>query len=387
MRIGLVSWESLHSIAVGGVAPHVTELGAALARGGDEVHVVTRRAPGQGRYDRVDGVHYHRCDYDPRPDFLADVDSMCGAFVARLWEVEDVCGPFDVVHGHDWLTTKAAAWARSGRGRRVVMTIHSTEYGRCGNYFHEGGSRAIRDYEWEAQYVADRVVTVSSALRDEVVRIYSTPLDKLRTIYNGVDPSRFDEPVDAGRVKESCGIGRGEPMVLFVGRMVHQKGPDRLLEAIPAILAQEPRARFVFVGEGDLSGPLEGLVRDRGLGHAVRFLGKRSGRELAALFQASDVFCVPSRNEPFGIVILEAWSARKPVVASPQGGPGEFVWHGVTGIKAAPEPVALAGSIGGLLARPDYGRWIGENGRMAVETAFSWNRIAGQVRELYQSIR
>ena len=165
MRIGLVSWESLHSIAVGGVAPHVSELSAALAKAGNEVHVITRMGANQSAYENINGVNYHRCAYDWRTNFIEDINSMCGAFVSRLWQVEEYCGKFDIIHGHDWLTTKAAVWAKQGRRRPIVMTIHSTEYGRCGNYFHDGGSRTVRDYEWEAQFEANAVIAVSNALR------------------------------------------------------------------------------------------------------------------------------------------------------------------------------------------------------------------------------
>lgn len=382
-----MSWESMHSIAVGGVAAHVSELSAALARRGDEVHVVTRIGPGQNSYELVDGVHYHRCTYHPRQDFVEDVNSMCGAFVDRLFQIEDFSGPLDVVHGHDWLTTKAATWARSGRGKKVVMTIHSTEYGRCGNYWHEGGSRKVRDYEWEAQYESEAVITVSRALREEVIRIYGTPERKVHVVYNGVDPHRFEGQIDQGKIKEQCGVGPLDPVILFVGRMVYQKGPDLLIEAIPQVLQQRPDARFVFVGEGDMRHSLEARAWELGVGHAARFLGYRGGDELAALYRGADIVCVPSRNEPFGIVILEAWSAGKPVVSTYNGGPAEFVWHGVTGVKTPMESAEIGGALSMLLNSREYAEWIGHNGRVAAENAFSWDRIASRVQEIYESIQ
>ncbi len=107
--------------------------------------------------------------------------------------------------------------------------------------------------------------------------------------------------------------------------MAYQKGPDLLVEAIPFVLNYYPNAKFIYVGDGDLRFSVESRAWALGINHATRFLGYRSGQELINLFKASDVVCVPSRNEPFGIVILEAWSAGKPVVASRNGGPSEFV--------------------------------------------------------------
>src|SRR5690348_11143003 len=110
MRIGLLSWESLHSIAVGGVAAHVTELGAALERKGHEVHVFTRMRRGQAQYERIDGVHYHRCPFDLHRDFVTEIQNMCRSFVHYLFETENYIGPFDIVHAHDWLASNAMIW-------------------------------------------------------------------------------------------------------------------------------------------------------------------------------------------------------------------------------------------------------------------------------------
>lgn len=382
----MLSWESLHSIAVGGVAAHVSELAAALAKGPDEVHVITRLGAGQTAYELINGVHYHRCAYDSRSDFVSDIDNMCRAFVDRLWQVEDRLGSMHVVHGHDWLTAKAITWARKGRGKRVVTTFHSTEYGRCGNYFRDGLSRTIRDYEWEAQYESDAVIAVSEAVRQEVIRIYGTPDDKITAVYNGVDPHRFDGWVDQGKVKVRSGIGAMDPMVLFVGRLVYQKGPDDLLGAVPMVLDSCPGAKFVFVGEGDMRRFLEEKATALRVGHAVRFLGLRRGQDLVNIYCAADVVCVPSRNEPFGIVILEAWSAGKPVVASLNGGPAEFIWHGVTGLKTPTDSRSLAECLVFLLNKSDFARWLGRNGRIAVESTFSWDQIARRVRSVYEHV-
>src|SRR5206468_1329470 len=103
MRIAMLSWESLHSICVGGVGVHVTELGAALERKGHEVHVFTRMGPWQPHYERIDGVHYHRCPFDLQPNFVDEVNNMCRSFVHHLFQSENYIGAFDVVHAHDWL--------------------------------------------------------------------------------------------------------------------------------------------------------------------------------------------------------------------------------------------------------------------------------------------
>jgi glycosyltransferase involved in cell wall biosynthesis len=107
MRIVLLAWESLHSIAVGGVAAHVSELAVALFRRGHDVYVFTRRQSGQPFYSHIDGVHYYRSSYPLHPDFVEEVNNMCRSFVDHVFEVEDRAGPFDVVDAHDWLAANA----------------------------------------------------------------------------------------------------------------------------------------------------------------------------------------------------------------------------------------------------------------------------------------
>ena len=381
----MLSWESLHSIPVGGVAPHVTELAAALERRGHEVHVFTRMGYGQSQYQRVDGVHYHRCPFRLHPEFVEEVNEMCRSFIHYVYQAEDFSGPFDVIHAHDWMTANALIWIKQGRGRKAVFTIHSTEYGRCGNNFYDGRSARVRYQERAGAYWADRVITVSHALKEEVKWMYQVPDWKVSVVYNGVNIHRFEGWLDPGVIKARYQIGPLDPMVLFVGRLVYQKGPDLLVEAIPATLKFYPRAKFVFAGDGEMRGAVAHRAWELGVIHAVRFLGFKGGQELEDLFKACDVVCVPSRNEPFGIVVLEAWSAGKPVVASMNGGPNEYIWHEVDGLKVYANPDSIAWGIGTLFTNFEWARWMGRNGRVAVESAFTWDRVAEQVPHIYAS--
>ena len=177
-----------------------------------------------------------------------------------------------------------------------------------------------------------------------------------------------------------------DPMVLFSGRMVCQKGPDLLVEAIPSILKFYPRARFVFAGDGEMRAQIEHRARQLGIAHATRFVGFQGNGTLSDLYKSCDVVCVPSRNEPFGIVVLEAWSCGKPVVSTVNGGPDEFVWHEVNGLKVYANPDSIAWGLGTLFTNFEWGRWMGRNGRIGAETAFSWDTIADQVLGVYDSV-
>lgn len=387
MRIAMLSWESLHSIAVGGIACHVTELAAALERKGHEVHVFTRMGPGQSHIERIHGVWYHRCPFDLRPNFVDEIQNMCRSFVHHAFACEDYMGAhFDVVHAHDWLASNAMAWIKQGRGRKAVLTMHSTEYGRCGNQFWGGESARIRDHERHGTYCADRVITVSNAVKQEIMWMYNVPGWKVQVVYNGVNVHAFDGWLpDPGQIRLRYGIGPLDPTVLFAGRMCYQKGPDLLVEAVPMILRHYPRAKFVFVGDGEMRRHCETRARQLGVAHACRFLGYRSGEELVNLYKVCDAVCVPSRNEPFGITILEAWSAGKPVIASKNGGPDEFVWHEVNGLKIYPHPESVAWGVGTLFTNFEWARWMGSNGRVAVEAAFSWDAVAERTLAVYRT--
>jgi glycosyltransferase involved in cell wall biosynthesis len=341
--------------------------------------------PGQQAYERIHGVHYHRCPFELNRSFVDEIESMCRSFAQHVIAAEDFGGPFNIVHAHDWLAANAMISIQQWRGRRVIFTIHSTEYGRCGNSFQGGQSVRIRDLEGAGVHRADRVISVSAALKREVQSMYHVPDWKISKIYNGVSVTNFDGWIEPAAVKRLYAIGPVDPTVLFVGRMVPQKGPDLLIETVPSILKYYPRAKFVFAGDGELRRPLELRARQLGVAHATRFVGFQANGLLADLYKACDVVCVPSRNEPFGIVILEAWSAGKPVVCTKNGGPEEFVWHNVNGLKVYAHPDSIAWGLGTLFSDFEWGRWMGRNGRVAAESAFSWDSIAEQTVDVYQS--
>lgn len=384
MRIAMLTWESLHSIAVGGISAHVTELSAALERQGHEVHVFTRMAPGQRYHDWIDGVFYHRCPYVPHADFVEEVNNMCRVFVERVFIVEDMVGEFDYVHAHDWLAGNAMIWIKQGRGHKCAFTFHSTEYARCGNSFPNGRSTRVRDQERAAAYWADQVITVSEATKKEVEWMYEVPKDKIAVVYNGVSPHRFDIQVDVESVRKKHDIGPMDPTILFCGRMEWQKGPDILLEAIPSVLKYYNNAKFVYAGDGGMRALVENRAKQLGVTHAMRLLGYRDSNELPDIFQASDGICIPSRNEPFGIVVLEAWSAAKPVIATQVGGPNEFVDHEFTGLKITPNPDSVAWGVGTLFSDFQRASWMGKNGKQKVADHFTWDTVAAQTYTTYQ---
>ena len=388
MRIAMISWEAQYAIAVGGVAVHVSHLADALRKAGHQVHIFTRLGSGQRLYDNVFGVHYHRCPCAGHESFVDETEAMCQSFLYYLRRVEDDDGPFDVIHCHDWLTLRAGMTLREERSARLVVTYHTTELGRAGEWPERGEALRISEIERAGIASADRLIAVSTDVRRQLDQLYECPDWKKEVIYHGVDTGPFDqEPFDRDAVKKAAGVGPETPLVLFAGRLHPQRGADLLLDAMPHVLGVVPEAVAIFVGEGDLAGHLQAASQDRGFGHAVRLLGWRQGRELADLYRACDCVSSPARVDPFGMVVLSAWAASRPVVATRTGAPAEFIKSEDNGLLVDSDPAAVADGLVRLLSAPEEATWMGRNGRVAVETAFTWDVVAGKTLAAYRRDR
>jgi glycosyltransferase involved in cell wall biosynthesis len=231
------------------------------------------------------------------------------------------------------------------------------------------------------------VIAVSGALADEVKRQYNIPDWKLRAVHNGINCHRFDGYIDPAVCRRTYGIGPLDPMVLFVGRMTTQKGPDLLLDAVPSILHRRGDAKVVFVGDGDLKPGLQWRVHQIGVAHGVRFVGAMGQNgDLVNLFKSADVVCVPSRNEPFGITVLEAWAAGKPVIATQRGGPRELISHGQDGYLIYDSPQSIYWGVSEIFNNFDHARWMGQNGRTKAAYGFSWDTIAERTENVYREL-
>jgi glycosyltransferase involved in cell wall biosynthesis len=382
LRVGMFAWESLHGIKVGGLAPHVSELSEALARKGHEVHVFTRRGA-YGPYDVVNGVHYQRVRNGRGGSIVNQMDSMCDSFLDRFRAVERLFGRFDVLHAHDWHPVTAMTRLKK-KGRDFVLTYHSTELGRNGNRPGDSPeSREIAHREWLGGYEAKELIVTSRALMDEVQSIYKIPSYKLNLVPNGIFPKKMCRDVDPESIKKRYGFGPDSPLVLFVGRMKYQKGPDLLVKAVPQVLKKERHSRFIFAGDGDLRSACEQKARTMSVANACRFPGYVPDSDLVDLFNACDVLAVPSRNEPFGIVVLEAWDACKPAIGTDAVG---IIDNFVNGIKARPDPESIAWCISDVVGKPGALKWMGRQGKRLVDTLYDWNIVVGELLKVYDKV-
>ncbi|HMK45167.1 MAG TPA: glycosyltransferase family 4 protein [Methanocella sp.] len=383
LRVAMFSWESLHALKIGGVAPHVSELSEALTARGHEVHVFTQ-AGDHGPYDVINGIRYHRMQDNRFGSIVHQMDEMCGKMVDRLRSTERLFGRFDVLHAHDWHPTMAMERVRRREGRDFVFTFHSTEWGRSGNR-HTGSYEhaEISRREWLAGYESKAIIVTSPVLKSEVQFLYNIPTEKLYLIPNGIFPGKVRRQVDAGAIKAKYGIHPFAPVALFVGRMKHQKGPDLLVEAIPHVLRKRWDTKFVFAGEGDCRETCRRRAHELGVAHACRFLGYINDDHLLDLYNACDLLVVPSRNEPFGIVVLEAWDAGKPAIGTDAV---PIIDNFVNGIRARLYPESIAWCIGDVIDKPSALQWMGAQGRKLIDRVFNWDNVAKMTESLYYSL-
>ena len=299
---------------------------------------------------------------------------------------------YDLVIAHDWLSVMGGVTVKRETGLPLAFHVHSTEKGRTmGN-----GSSVVSNIESRGGQMADMIVTVSYAMKDELIQL-GFPKEKIEVSYNGVDPQKYNpELVSAEHIKkvrQKYGLKDDEFMILFLGRLVAVKGVDKLIMAMPHILSKIPKAKLVVVGVGDLQEYMMNLTRTMRLENYVKFcFDFIPEEERIAHYAACDVAVFPSFYEPFGIVALEAMSMEKPVVVGAAGVSGmrEIViccGDEQCGYHIDPNnPTDIAWGVISALENPEKRKWLGKNGRKRVLAEFTWSRIAEKTIELYQKI-
>jgi glycosyltransferase involved in cell wall biosynthesis len=384
----MFSWEYPPRV-IGGISPHVCFLSKSLAENGVKVHVVTCDFPGAPAHETINGVEVYRIDSykNPSPDFATWVYLMnlnmqkeAAAIAAKLPE------PIDVFHAHDWLVANVGIGLKHVFRKPLVVTMHSTEIGRRDG-LHSTTEHMIHETEAWLTYEGWRVICCSDYMMQHVKWAFGLPADKMSMVPNGVNSHAYDglEKEDLSEFRRRFALPN-EKIVLYVGRLVYEKGIHILINAVPKVLSKVD-AKFVIVGSGYMQPQLSNIVRSMGLEHKVLFTGFLEEQDLLKLQKVSDVSVVPSLFEPFGIVALEAMAAKSPVVVSDTGGLGEIVQHDVTGVKAYPNNTdSLAWGIIKVLTDRGYAQSLRENAYKVILERYDWDKIAQQTRRLYESV-
>jgi glycosyltransferase involved in cell wall biosynthesis len=312
----------------------------------------------------------------------------------RLFEISDHYGPnliaevlrygkvagiiaekhtFDVIHAHDWMTIFAGLHARKISGKPLVLHIHALEFDRSGDHINQ----QIYDIERHGISLADHIIAVSHYTKNMIVSRYGANPDKITVVHNAVSRAEAGEVYHV-RKKE------GKKVVLFLGRVTFQKGPDYFVEAAARVIEEIPHVTFVMAGAGDMMPRMIKRVAQLRMGKNFHFTGFLQGQEVEQIFTMSDLYVMPSVSEPFGISPLEAMVYDVPVIISRQSGVSEILHHALKvdfwDVKE------MANKIIAVLKHPTLSAEIVERSREEVRT-IRWENAAGKILTVYKSLR
>lgn len=396
MRILLTSWE-YPPYVVGGMGKHVAELAPVLggqiiddphSSGPLYVDVLTTRYSGGAQEEQVNEfLTVYRVDAPPI-DPVDHYNSVVESNQTLVDRAEKLAQrhPYDLIHAHDWLVAKAGITLKHRWKTPFVTTIHATERGRHQGHIPSETSHQIDRMEWQSCYEAWNIITCSQFMRNELQNYFGVPDSKTIVIPNGIDIEAITRcPSEQRAFLRHRYAPNGERLLLFVGRIVHEKGLHVLIRAMPRILAEYPNTRLLVAGKnGEKYWP---LAYELGVEKSVDFLGFISDDERDCLYTIVDAAIFPSLYEPFGIVALEAMAAGANVVASSVGGLAEVVRHLENGLTILPnDPMSIVWAVNKLFSDPAAAEVRQQRAIAEVKESYSWRHIAQRTADLYRTI-
>ncbi len=398
MRVGLFTREYPPHV-YGGAGVHVEYLSRELARNIEvEVHCWGEQNVDYGNLRVRGALPWSEITDGTTKKFKGALE----AFSVNLSQVKALAG-IDVVHTHTWYVSMAGFLAKKLYGTPFVITTHSLEPLRAWKSEQLGSGYAMSSWmERTAIMDADAVIAVSNGTKEDVLRFYAIPEERVHVIYNGIDLDEYQKTDDTTALIE-YGVDPAKPFVLFVGRITRQKGVTNLVDATRYM---PPDTQVVLCAGApdtpEIAAEMRRKVDDaRKFNPRIVWIEKMIGkREVIQLYSHARVFCCPSVYEPFGIINLEAMACQTAVVGSATGGIKEVVVDGETGylvpfeqdsitsFPTQPDRFArdLAAKVTELLNDPEKCRRFGEAGRKRVEEKFSWRAIAQQTIDLYRKV-
>ena len=277
---------------------------------------------------------------------------------------------FDLIHVHDWLTFPAGVVLKKLTGKPLVAHVHATEFDRAGG----AGNERIHRIEHAGLSQADLIITVSRYTSEMIVDRYQISSERLRVVHNA-------HTFDSGPT-ESRRIFKG-PLILFLGRITIQKGPDYFLEVARLVLKKHPEARFVMAGAGDMMTRLLHRSAVQRMGPRFLFTDFLNRRQVDQILSAADIFIMPSVSEPFGIVPLEAMAHGTAAIISKQSGVAEVL---VNALKIDFWDLdQMADAVNELIENPGRRLALAQAGREEV-LAIKWDEAAQSIRQIYREL-
>lgn len=384
MKILMLTWEYPPRI-VGGIARVVHDLSQRLIKDGHEVTVITYKDGDAPEYESDKGVQVYRIEnYMIRPNNFIDwIMQMNFNMIAKANELIANGEKFDTIHAHDWLVAYAAKTLKHSYNIPLVSTIHATESGRNSG-IHDEVQRYINDTEWLLTYESSEVIVNSNYMKCELQRLFGLPFEKINVVPNGININNFAGIERDYEFRRQYAMDN-EKIILYVGRLVYEKGIQNLISAMPKILNRYHDSKLIIAGKGGMLDELKAQANSMGLGDKVYFTGYLNAKQVQKMYKCADVAVFPSTYEPFGIVALEAMLAGVPTVVSDVGGLNEIIEHGVNGMKSyAGNSNSIADSVLSLLYDHKLCANISKNAKNKVKEQFNWNKIAQDTHFIYE---
>ena len=384
MKILMLTWEYPPRI-VGGIARVVNDLSKRLIKDGHDVYVITYKEGNVPYYENDKGVHVYRVDnyMINANNFIDWTMQLNFNMISKATEIINKEGKFDVIHAHDWLVAYAAKTLKDSFGIPLVSTIHATEAGRNSG-IHTPEQKYVNDTEWMLTYESSEVIVNSKFMKNDLQRLFGLPYEKINVVPNGINTTAYNGVEKDYDFRRKYAMDN-EKIILFMGRLVYEKGVQHLISAMPKILAGYHDAKLIIAGKGGMIDELKSQVNAMGLGNKVYFTGYLNAKQVSKMYKCADISVFPSTYEPFGIVALEAMLAGVPTVVSDVGGLNEIVEHRVDGMKSyAGNPNSLADSILELLLNPELCDKITKKAKQKVKNEYNWAKIAQDTYFTYE---
>ncbi len=292
-------------------------------------------------------------------------------YMARVVSYAQVFSQCDIIHAHDWLTYPTGLVLRKMLNRKLISHIHATEFDRAGG----PGDERIHNIEYAGLINADRVMAVSQYTARMIIDRYRVEPRKIRIVHNAYS---VGDTVSLEKKKLFK-----DPLVLFMGRITLQKGPDYFIDVAERVLKRFPNVRFVMAGTGDMFSRMLKSSASKRLKDRFLFAGFLNREQVEKILSATDIFVLPSVSEPFGIVPLEAMAFGAATIVSKQSGVAEVV-NNVFKVNFW-DVDRIADTIVGLLDDPVKRQKIAEAGQKEV-FAMGWNNAARNLKRSYEEI-
>lgn len=385
MKILMLTWEYPPRV-VGGISKVVYDLSHKMVKEGNEVTVVTYKECDNVKYYENDkGVEVYRVDnYMIRPNNFIDwIMQLNFNMITKANEIINKNGKFDVIHAHDWLVAYSAKSIKESYNIPLISTIHATESGRNSG-IHDETQRYINDSEWMLTYESSEVIVNSNYMKNEVQRLFGLPYDKINVIPNGVNLQLFSNVNIDYDFRRQYAMDN-EKIILYVGRLVYEKGIQNLIAAMPKVLDRYHDSKLIICGRGGMIDELREQVKYLGIENKVYFAGYCDSKKMQKMYKCADVAVFPSTYEPFGIVAIESMLSGTPTIVSDVGGLNEIIEHGVTGMKSyAGNANSIADSVLSLLFDPKLCANISQNAIKKVKENYNWSKITDSTYYVYQ---